>query len=199
MILWILAIIRIKISFKYFAFIVFWRKSKLLILYSTVDGHTKDICNYIYKKLKGRKKVSIISVEDSANYDLSDFEEIVIGASVRYGYHRKNVYKFIQQNIEKLDKVKTAFFSLNLTARKPEKSTPETNPYVIKFLKKVKWEPTVKEVFAGRLDYPSLDTLNKLAILFIMFITNGPKDTSKTYELTDWKKVDNLIKSISKF
>ena len=178
---------------------MFWRKSKLLILYSTVDGHTKDICNYIYKKLKVRKNVSIISVEDSANYDLSDFEEIVIGASVRYGYHRKNVYKFIQQNIEKLEKVKTAFFSLNLTARKPEKSTPETNPYVIKFLKKVKWEPTIKEVFAGRLDYPSLDTLNKLAILFIMFITNGPKDTSKTYELTDWKKVDNLIKSISKF
>ena len=178
---------------------MFWRKSKLLILYSTVDGHTKEICNYIYKKLKVRKKVSIISVEDSADYDLKDFEEIVIGASVRYGYHRKNVYKFIQQNIEKLDKVKTAFFSLNLTARKPEKSTPETNPYVIKFLKKVKWEPTIKEVFAGRLDYPSLDTLNKLAILFIMFITNGPKDTSKTYELTDWKKVDNLIKSISKF
>ena len=178
---------------------MFWRKSKLLILYSTVDGHTKDICNYIYKKLKGRKNVSIISVEDSANYDLSDFEEIVIGASVRYGYHRKNVYKFIQQNIEKLDKVKTAFFSLNLTARKPEKSTPETNPYVIKFLKKVKWEPTIKEVFAGRLDYPSLDKLNKLAILFIMFITNGPKDTSKTYELTDWEKVDSLINSISKF
>ena len=178
---------------------MFWRKSKLLILYSTVDGHTKDICNYIYKKLKGRKKVSIISVEDSADYDLNDFEEIVIGASVRYGYHRKNVYKFIQQNIEKLEKVKTAFFSLNLTARKPEKSTPETNPYVIKFLKKVKWEPTVKEVFAGRLDYPSLDTLNKLAILFIMFITNGPKDTSKTYELTDWEKVDSLINSISKF
>ena len=153
----------------------------------------------IYKKLKGSKNVSIVSVEDSDNYDLSDFEEIVIGASVRYGYHRKNVYKFIQQNIEKLEKVKTAFFSLNLTARKPEKSTPETNPYVIKFLKKVKWEPTIKEVFAGRLDYPSLDKLNKLAILFIMFITNGPKDTSKTYELTDWKKVDNLIKSISKF
>ena len=79
------------------------------------------------------------------------------------------------------------------------KNSVETNPYVIKFLKKVKWEPTIKEVFAGRLDYQSLDRLNKLAILFIMFITNGPKDTSKTYELTDWKKVDNLIKSISKF
>ena len=176
---------------------MFWKKSKLLILYSTIDGHTKDICEYIYKKLKGRKKVNIISIEESDEYDLSDYEEIVIGASVRYGYHRKNVYKFIKDNIEKLDKLKTVFFSLNLTARKPEKSTPETNPYIKKFLKKVKWEPTLKEVFAGRLDYPSLDPLNKLAILFIMFITNGPKDTSKIYELTDWKKVENLTKSIS--
>ena len=105
---------------------MFWRKSKLLILYSTVDGHTKDICNYIFNKLKGRKKISLTSIEDSSDYDLRDFEEIVIGASVRYGYHRKNVYKFIQQNIDTLEKVNTAFFSLNLTARKPEKSTPET-------------------------------------------------------------------------
>ena len=176
---------------------MFWKKSKLLILYSTIDGHTKNICEYIYKNLKGKKKVVISSIEESEKHDLSDYDEIVIGASVRYGYHRKNVYKFIQKNIEKLDKLKTVFFSLNLTARKPEKSTPETNPYVKKFLKQVKWEPTLKEVFAGRLDYPNLDTLNKLAILFIMFITNGPKDTSKAYELTDWKKVDNLIKSIS--
>ena len=176
---------------------MFWKKSKLLILYSSIDGHTKYICEYIYKKLKGKKKVNIISIEESGNYDISDYEEIVIGASVRYGYHRKNVYKFNKDNIEKLDKLKTVFFSLNLTARKPEKSTPETNPYIKKFLKKVKWEPTLKEVFAGRLDYPSLDPLNKLAILFIMFITNGPKDTSKTYELTDWKKVDKLTKSIS--
>ena len=29
-----------------------------------------------------------------------------------------------------------------------------------------------------------------------MIITNGPKDTSKTYELTDWDRVDKLIKSI---
>ena len=178
---------------------MFWRKSKLLILYSTVDGHTKSICEYIYKKLKGKKRVNIISLEESGSYKLEDYNEVIIGASVRYGFHRKNVYEFVQKNLDELNKQKTAFFSLNLTARKPEKSTPETNPYIIKFLKKVKWEPSLKEVFAGRLDYPSLDTFNKLAILFIMFITNGPKDTSKTYELTDWGKVDNLIKSISKF
>jgi len=174
-------------------------KSKLLILYSTVDGHTKHICEYMSEKLNKEKIISVSSIEEYEQYQLSEFNEIVIGASVRYGYHRKNVYEFIQTNREILAKKKTAFFSLNLTARKPEKNTPETNPYIIKFLKKVEWEPTIKGVFAGRLDYPSLDCANKLAILFIMVITNGPKDISQVYELTDWKKVDELIESISKF
>ena len=150
------------------------------------------------EKLNKEKDITISSVEDSDQFNLSDFNEIVLGASVRYGYHRKNVYEFINTNKETLDKKKTTFFSLNLTARKPEKNTPETNPYIIKFLKKVQWEPTLKGVFAGRLDYPSLDCANKLAILFIMVITNGPKDISKVYELTDWKKVDELTESISK-
>ena len=177
---------------------MFWKKSKLLILYSTVDGHTKSICEYINKKLKNKRNISISSLEDSVKFNLNQFDEIVVGASVRYGYHRKNVYDFIRKNKSTLENKKTAFFSLNLTARKPEKDTAETNPYVYKFLKKVNWEPTIKDVFAGKLDYPNLDTLNKLAILFIMVITNGPKDTSKTYELTDWNRVDNLIKKIEK-
>ena len=174
-------------------------KSKLLILYSTVDGHTKHICEYMSEKLNKKKDITISSFEESDKFNISDFSEIVLGASVRYGYHRKNVYEFINTNKETLEKKKTAFFSLNLTARKPEKNTPETNPYIIKFLKKVQWEPTIKAVFAGRLDYPSLDCANKLAILFIMVITNGPKDISQVYELTDWGKVDDLIGSISKF
>ena len=177
---------------------MFWKKSKLLILYSTVDGHTKKICEYINKKLKNKRIISISSLEESVKFKLEQFDEIVIGASVRYGYHRKNVYEFIRNNKSILNDKRTVFFSLNLTARKSEKNTADTNPYVYKFLKKINWEPTIKDVFAGRLDYPNLDTLNKLAILFIMVITNGPKDTSKTYELTDWKRVDILIKKIEK-
>ncbi len=173
-------------------------KSSVLILYSTVDGHTKYICEYIENKLRKTKEIKLLPMENSHECNLDDFNEVVIGASVRYGYHRKNVYEFIDKNREALNSKKTAFFSLNLTARKEEKNTPETNPYIIKFLKKVNWEPNIKGVFAGRLDYPSLDCANKLAILFIMVITNGPKDISQVYELTDWSKVDELIKSIER-
>ena len=105
-------------------------------------------------------------------------------------------FEFVRENKDELAKKKTAFFSLNLTARKPEKASPETNPYIVKFLKKVDWNPNLKSVFAGRLDYPSLNCPNRLAILLIMAITNGPKDLSKVHDFTNWSKVDEMIESI---
>ena len=115
------------------------KKSKLLILYSTVDGHAKHICEYAQEKLNEDKAITIASLDTDSEQDLSDFDEVLLGASVRYGYHRKNVYEFVTKNKDTLSEKKTAFFSLNLTARKPEKATPETNPYIVKFLKKVPW------------------------------------------------------------
>lgn len=174
------------------------KKSKLLILYSTVDGHAKTICEYAQTKLKKDKDIVIASLDDDSEQKLADFDEILLGASVRYGFHRKNVYEFVRENKEELLKKKTAFFSLNLTARKPEKASPDTNPYIVKFLKKVDWDPDLKSVFAGRLDYPSLNCPNRLAILLIMAITNGPKDLSKVHDFTNWSKVDEMIESIRK-
>ena len=173
------------------------KNSATLILYSTVDGHTKAICDYIGGKFKEEESITISSIEEANKLTLNDFKKIIIGASVRYGNHRQNVYDFIESNITTLNKVRNGFFSVNLTARKPNKDTPETNPYLKKFLKKTNWEPNHLGVFAGRLDYPSYDCINKLAILLIMVITNGPKDISQTYELTNWGKVDDFIKTLS--
>ena len=172
------------------------KKSRLLILYSTVDGHAKHICEYAQEKLKNSKEIIISSLDDDSVQELNDFDEVLLGASVRYGFHRKNVYEFVREHKDELLKKKTAFFSLNLTARKPEKASPETNPYIVKFLKKVDWEPDLKSVFAGRLDYPSLNCPNRLAILLIMAITNGPKDLSKVHDFTNWSKVDEMVESI---
>ena len=52
---------------------MFWKKSKLLIIYSTVDGHTKNICEYINKKLKNKKIISISSLEDAVKLNLEQF------------------------------------------------------------------------------------------------------------------------------
>ena len=167
-----------------------------LVIYSSTDGHTKIICERIKNYLNDRNLVKLLSLEDAKKIDLSNFQKIIIGASIRYGKHSKELYKFINLNKNTLDKKKSAFFSVNVVARKPEKNTAETNPYINKFLKISKWKPNKLRVFAGKVDYPNYNFFDKYIIKFIMFITEGPTDTSQSYEFTDWSKVDEFSEEL---
>ena len=159
-----------------------------LIIYSSTDGHTKTICERISNFLNSGNQIKLISLDETTNFDLSDFNKIIIGASIRYGKHSKKLYKFIRLNKNILDQKQSIFFSVNVVARKSEKNTPETNPYIKKFLKISNWKPNKIGVFAGRVDYPNYGFFDKYVIKFIMFLTNGPTDTSQSYEFTDWSK-----------
>ena len=170
--------------------------SSFLITYSSTDGHTKKICERINKILNDGNPAKLLSLEDAKKLDLSNFEKIIIGASIRYGKHSKELYKFINLNKNILDQKKCAFFSVNVVARKPEKNTAETNPYINKFLKISKWKPNKISVFAGKVDYPNYNFFDKYIIKFIMFVTKGPTDTSRSYEFTDWSKVDEFSEEL---
>ena len=168
-----------------------------LIIYSSTDGHTKTICERISNFLNSGSQIKLISLDEAINFDLLDFNKIIIGASIRYGKHSKKLYKFITLNKNVLDQKQSIFFSVNVVARKSEKNTPETNPYIKKFLKISNWKPKKIGVFAGKVDYPSYGFFDKYIIKLIMFITKGPTDTSQTYEFTDWSKVDEFAKELS--
>ena len=168
-----------------------------LIIYSSTDGQTKIICEKIKNFSQNSESIKIISLEEASDFNLQSYEDIIIGASIRYGKHNKNLYKFISSNKETLEKKRSAFFSVNVVARKPEKNTPETNPYMKKFLKISNWKPDKLGVFAGKVNYPNYGFFDKYIIQFIMFITKGPTDTSKSFEFTDWSKVEDFARELS--
>ena len=169
---------------------------KVLIVYSTTDGQTKKICEKIIKTGKKKQRIDILSIDDACDLSIDGYRKIIIGASIRYGKHNPLVYEFIKSNKAELEKRSTAFFTVNVVARKKEKNQPETNPYMKKFLELSGWKPEKLAVFAGRIDYPSYRFFDRLIIRFIMLITKGPTDTSKTYEFTDWTKVEEFAKTV---
>ena len=160
-----------------------------LIIYSTTDGQTKKICETIKNNSIYKKSTEIVNLNEAFKKKIVKYDRVIIGASIRYGQHNPMVYKFIEKNKDTLENRKSAFFSVNVVARKPEKSTPNTNPYIKKFLKNTNWRPNKLGVFAGKIDYPSLSLLNKSIIRLIMFITGGPTDIRNVYEFTNWEGV----------
>ncbi|MBD9358610.1 menaquinone-dependent protoporphyrinogen IX dehydrogenase [Methylomonas albis] len=165
--------------------------SNILIIYSTRDGQTLKICQRLQSVIEQQShQVALIPIQDVDRVALGSFDKIVIGASIHYGRHDPQILAFSRQNQSILDSKPNAFFSVNLVARKPEKQTPDTNPYLKKFLKQIRWKPKQLAVFAGKIDYPSYSLFDRSIIRLIMWVTKGPTDPSAIVEFTDWNQVD---------
>jgi menaquinone-dependent protoporphyrinogen oxidase len=172
--------------------------ARILILYSTTDGHTKLICTRLKQVIEVQNhQVMMFSLDDNLEVDITSFDKIVLGASIRYGKHSRLVYEFIKTNEGVLASKPNAFFSVSVVARKPQRSTPETNPYVKKFLNQIPWKPREVAVFAGKIDYPRYRFWDRQIIRFIMWMTKGPTDPDSIVEFTNWNQVESFGKVIS--
>lgn len=172
--------------------------ASIVLIYSTVDGHTREICARLQRVIEREgHAVTVTELTAKSQIDLEPYDSIVIGASIRYGKHRPEVARFIGQNTSTLQSRPAAFFSVNAVARKPDKLTPETNPYVRKFLEAIDWQPRQIGIFAGKIDYPRYGFVDRTMIRFIMWITKGPTDPSGTFEFTDWDAVDEFGRQVA--
>jgi len=173
--------------------------AKILFIYSSTDGHTRKICLRLQNIVETQNnQVTLIAVDNTSSIDINSFDKVIIGASIRYGKHSKKIYEFIKVNSQILDSKANAFFSVNVVARKPEKNTPETNPYLQNFLRQISWKPKKLAVFAGKIEYQKYKFWDCLMIRLIMWMTKGPTDLKTNIEFTNWNHVEDFGRVISR-
>ena len=172
--------------------------ARILLAYSTVDGHTRRICERVQRLLEDAgHAVTLASLSAPERPAAGGFDKVVIGASIRYGKHRPEVFDYIRQQQGALDARPSAFFTVNAVARKPGKDTPEGSPYIRSFRKRTPWRPPLVGVFAGRIDYRQYGFLDRQVIRFIMWLTHGPTAPDACVEFTDWDSVDAFARRVA--
>ena len=161
----------------------------ILLLHCGVYGHTGTICERLQADLANLgHQVDLVPLAGGRS-DLQRYDAVVIGASIRNGKHNPAVIDFIRANRALLEAKPSAFFSVNLVARKPAKNKAETNPYVKAFIARSPWKPKLVGVFGGDLDYQRYGFMDRHIIRLIMTITGGPTDLQTKVDYTDWDKV----------
>ncbi|MDF7670518.1 menaquinone-dependent protoporphyrinogen IX dehydrogenase [Orbaceae bacterium ESL0721] len=166
---------------------------KVLLLYTTREGQTRKIMQRIKATIEQQAATDLIELLPDTKVDLTNYKAVILGSSIRYGAYSKVMKKFIDDNYATLNQLPSAFFGVNVVARKPHKNSPETNLYTKKFLASIKWHPTMAAVFAGALYYPQYNWLDRNMIRFIMWLGKGDTDVTKPMiEFTDWQKVDQF-------
>jgi menaquinone-dependent protoporphyrinogen oxidase len=165
----------------------------ILLLCSSTDGQTRRICERLQRMLQeAGDAVTLAMIEDADDLSPAGYELAVIGARIRYGKTDPRVIAYAERHAALLNAMPSAYFSVNIVARKPTKNRPETNPYVQAFLRRVAWRPQRLEVFAGKLDYPRYGAVDRTIIRFIMWLTGGPTQRDAVVEFTDWQRVDDF-------
>jgi len=165
--------------------------ASVLILCSSSDGQTRKICERLRVALHGAAgAVHLSMIDDVPPPSPRDFALVVVGARIRYGRTDKRVVDYANRHADALNAMPSAYFSVNIVARKSGKDLPATNPYVRAFLRSVAWRPRLVDVFAGKLDYPRYRVFDRLIIRCIMLLTGGPTASDTVVEFTDWRRVD---------
>jgi menaquinone-dependent protoporphyrinogen oxidase len=167
-----------------------------LIFYSSTDGHTRKIAETLAQDWQGPVHVAPLADFDSWQGD-ERIRCVVIGASIRYGHFQDELLNTVSQHKAWLNGRKSAFFGVNLTARKPGRADPATSPYLQRFLRTSAWQPDHLALFAGKLNYPIYGFFDKHMIRLIMKMTGGCADGTSTIEYTDWHAVTRFAKAIS--
>lgn len=159
---------------------------KALIIYSSRHGQTRAIASRIGKELDA---CDIVDILQTGNINWAEYDRVLIGASIRYGHFHPAVEKFVAKHLHELQQRVSGFFAVNLTARKADKDSPQTNVYTRKFLQASPWKPDCCAVFAGALRYPQYRWLDRVMIQLIMRMTGGETNTAREVEYTDWQRV----------
>ena len=95
---------------------------------------------------------------------------------MRYGKHLPEADRFLAAYRSLASPPPLALASVNLTARKPEKTTATGNAYLRKTIARHRPAPALAVAFAGRLDYRRYSWRDRQIIRFIMLLTGGPTD-----------------------
>jgi menaquinone-dependent protoporphyrinogen oxidase len=167
--------------------------AKFLIVFGTTDGHTRKIADALAAAI--RQPGVVVRVVEAGKPDVSPagFDGIIVAASVHAGGYQRGVRRWLRRYAVELRDAPTAFISVSLGILQPEPAVQEHLRAIVQRLcQEAGWEPTLIKHVAGALLYTQYNVLKRWIIKRIVAKAGGATDTSRDYEYTDWKDLEDF-------
>jgi menaquinone-dependent protoporphyrinogen oxidase len=175
--------------------------ARVLIVYGTTEGHTAQIADRLATVMRGDgHDVEVIdSKEVRKKAPTGEFDGIIVGGSVHTGEHQSSLREFVKQNIDLLERIPSAFFSVSLSAAdQDDEAVAETQMMVDKFVTETGWRPQRVEKIAGALVYSQYNFfIRRIMKMIAKQHGRTELDTSRDYDFTDWEAVERFGREFS--
>jgi menaquinone-dependent protoporphyrinogen oxidase len=165
--------------------------SHVLIVFASSEGQAARIAERIAARLRhaGHRVDMHRHGALPAGLDASRYEGVIVGASVHFGKHPRQIGAFVRRSLPALRSRPSAFFSVSLSAGGPVPRPSDAQAYVEAFLTDTGWRPAQRAMFAGALRYAEYPAWKRFLMGRMMRSAGGDTDTSRDHEYTDWEAV----------
>lgn len=175
------------------------KNKNILIVYATREGQTQKIAEQISRVLiELGINVEIHNAKESFDFHIESFDLVLFGASIHSGKVEKELLEFIQEHRNEIRQKQNAFFLVQLASAT---SDPKLrNEKMAKARRQLDEQLYFSfdriELISGALKYSKYSFFIKWIMKHISKQAGGDSDTSKDYEYTDWKQVEDFAREL---
>jgi menaquinone-dependent protoporphyrinogen oxidase len=137
---------------------------------------------------------------------LENYCGAILAASVHRQRHEVEMLNFVKSHLRELSEIPTAFLSVSLseagvedagaTRERRAKAAADVQRMIDDFLVDSGWHPSVVQPVAGALLYSKYNFVLRRIMKRIAQDAGGGTDTTRDYEYTDWKSLDEFVNAM---
>lgn len=169
--------------------------SSLLVVYDTVEGQSAKIAEEVASVGRGAGFEPVVTdAKQRSDIIAPDCERVIVVASVHMGRHARSIRAFVREHRDWLAARPSAFFSVSLSAASSrDESQRDAQEMIDEFLAGCGWKPDLAVAVAGALPYSAYGFLKRHILRAKSAGEDGPTDTSRDYEYTDWESLQRQV------
>ena len=167
----------------------------ILILYDSVEGHTRDIAEHLSVLLEGQgHEIFVTRAGDPGYCDPGTFDASILCAPIHIGRYPAAFVNYVKAWKEALSSKPSAFVSVTLAiASDKSDEREEAIGFPGELENETGWRPDMVHNAAGALKYLEYDFFKRWMMRRISAKEGGETDTSQNHILTDWQALDTFV------
>lgn len=169
---------------------------RVLIVYGTTEGHTRDLAHFAAERLRatGHQATVEEAGPDERHPDPAAYDAAILMASLHVGRYQAALTHFAHARHEALNAMPSAFVSVSLSAAGVDPHDWEgVGQCDARFQQETGWTPKAIHHAAGAIRYSQYDFFKRLALKFIAAQRGQKTVTSRDYDLTDYEALARFV------
>lgn len=172
---------------------------RILILYSTTDGHTAHVARAVAGTLETEGCHVLVADAAHTHVDPEPYDAVIVAASVHLGSFQRSVKRWVREHAPALNARPTAFLPVCLSMLQVNPlAHMDLEAMVERFLDATRWRPTRRHFVAGATPYTRYNVIKRWMIRRIVAKSGGDTDTSHDVEYTNWHELREVVREFAR-